>query len=370
MRDLLKILMVGIIIFFAPTVSAESYKLLILPDNIVTENIALDSYIYNAASEFFADEITALLNFTDNIKSQNVSEVRAKLKSNPSAMLSAKALMERFRTTYNVDYESAKKLANQTGNRYVLLLTSTIDAENYILRRTVWDFFNIAGASVVDPAYKINTYAVLIDTLNSKKLWSDTYYKTISTVENRIITRGQSPQTEQLSRIKDYSRYICPQIAQNVQVGILPEDVMAKESTVIDYDLGNIDNVFTKKYRHIGKENRKIYNQKKEKTKSFVESIKEKYNQAKIKRREQKAEKQNTKLEVKAQPVYEDEKELNKINSTIKNDLKTIKSTAFRKEINDNQLLIEPIEIKKTYKNNLFGQFNDDKPYLREYSKL
>ena len=79
-------------------------------------------------------------------------------------------------------------------------MTSYIDAENYILRRTPWDFLNIPGATVVDPAYKVSTYAVLVDTSTNQKLWSDTYYKTISVCENRIITRGTSPQTEQLSK--------------------------------------------------------------------------------------------------------------------------------------------------------------------------
>ena len=38
--------------FFAPFVYAEEYKVLVIPDNIVTENEAVDAYIYNAASEF------------------------------------------------------------------------------------------------------------------------------------------------------------------------------------------------------------------------------------------------------------------------------------------------------------------------------
>ena len=71
-------------------------------------------------------------------------------------------LTNRFKTSYNVDYTQLKKISNQA--RYALLITSSIDSENYILRRTFWDFLNIAGATVIDPAYKISTYAVLVDT--------------------------------------------------------------------------------------------------------------------------------------------------------------------------------------------------------------
>ena len=53
-RDLLKILAVGVIMFVSPFVCAEQYKVLIIPDNIVTENLAIDSFIFNAPAEFFS----------------------------------------------------------------------------------------------------------------------------------------------------------------------------------------------------------------------------------------------------------------------------------------------------------------------------
>ena len=52
-RDLVKILVVGVVIFFAPYVQAEQYKVVVLPDNIVTDSEVVDSYIYNGTSEFF-----------------------------------------------------------------------------------------------------------------------------------------------------------------------------------------------------------------------------------------------------------------------------------------------------------------------------
>lgn len=372
MRDLVKLLVVGIFVFFAPQVFAESYKVLVIPDNIVTENIALDSYIYDASAEFFADEVVTILNTTDFIKAPAVSETRAFLKKDPSSMITAKNMTSRFRTSYNVDYVALKKLANKTNSRYVLLMTSYIDAENYILRRTPWDFLNIPGAAVVDPAYKVSTYAVLVDTNNNQKLWSDTYYKTISVCENRIITRGPSPQTEQLSKIKDYSRYVCPQIAQNVQANILPEDVFAKESKQIYYDLGNIDNVFTKKYRHLGKEYDKVYVKKKaeyevfkEDTKVKIEDKKAQFKQAQEERKarklEKKIEKQNqAKLEVEAKPVG-----INEIKNKVQNGANNVKEAIFIKK--EAEPVIEPIEIKRTKKNNLYGDYDVNRPPLRDY---
>lgn len=369
MKRFIRAALICYFVFLSQCAFAGNYKVLVLPDNIVTENVALDSYIYEDAAEFFSDEVVNILNTTDNINSPQVSQVRTLLKKNDKMNYIAKNLTSRFRTSYNVDYDAAKKIADKTGNRYVLMITSALDAENYILRRTWWDFFNIAGASVVDPAYKINTYAVLIDTKNNQKLWSDTYYKTISTVENRIITRGPSPQTEQLAKIKDYSRYLCPQIAQNVQLHVLPPDVYASENTKIDYDIGNIDNIFTKKYRHWGKEYNKIYAQKKESAQEFAENTKTKYEDLKTKRaeaRKLKEEQRAAKLEVKATPVYQEESGINKIkNSLIKNQ-DTDKNAVYKVKQTESQL--EPIEIKKTRYNRLFGGYDEDKPDLRDYS--
>ena len=274
-----------------------------------------------------------------------------------------------------------------------MLITSHIDAENYILRRTVWDFLNIAGATVVDPAYKISTYAVLVDAENSAKLWSDTYYKTISVCENRIITRGASPQTEQLQKIKDYSRYLSPQIAQNVQLKVLPPDVYEKESKQVYYDMGNIDNVFTKKYRHYGKEYDKFYEQRKADCKDFIDDAKDKldetsqkvksaYDDHKQKATERKALKSKSKIDVKAEPVYQEpienfglqdisdkkEKKGSMFNAIFKKKLPE-SDLKMEKDVNYyNDLYIDDsFEIKRKKKNNLYGDYESDRPELRGY---
>lgn len=389
-RDFFRLLLAGIIIFFSPLVFAEEYKVVVIPDNIVTENASLDAYIYDAASEFFADEVVNILNKTDYIKAPRVSEIRHTLKGRPNAMLAAKTLTDRFRTTYNVDYLLVRKLAVNLNARYVLLMTSYIDSENYILRRTLWDFLNIAGATVVDPAYKISTYAVLVDANNNQTLWSDTFYKTISVCENRIITRGPSPQTEQLQKIKDYSRLLCPEIAQNVQSNVLPPDVFAKESNQIYYDIGNIDNVFTKKYRRLGKETDKVYNVVKT-------DINEKNEAAKARREERRAQKaaekeqkqleMQTKLEVEAKPVSSgnvtaqpviqpadsaQNSGVNKINQRVKDETENVKNAVFKKtppvETSKEDSFIIDIDLKKGKKYSLYGDTTTSRPELRDYS--
>ena len=376
-RDLFKKIIIGIAFFISPSVIAEEYKVLVVPDNIVTENVAVDSFIYNASAEFFADEIINLLNTTDYIIAPTVSETRVECKQDTSAMLLAKNITNKFRTTYNVDYVSLKRLAQRTNSKYVLLITSYIDSENYILRRTVWDFLNIPGATVVDPAYKISTYAVLVDVDINQKLWADTFYKTISVCENRIITRGMSPQTEQLSKIKDYSHYLCPQIVYNVQQNILPPEIMKKETKQIDYDLSNFDNEFTKKYRYFSKEYDRIYQRRKADVKEFADESKTLILETadKIKKSHldwkarKKQEKLDSKLEVKAMPVIPEDLELNKINTKSINEENSLKKSVLMKSNKNtiNSELIE-IEINKKKKNNLIDDYKIVQPELRSYN--
>ena len=299
------------------------------------------------------------------------------LKNNPSSIIYTRNLTNKFKNSYNVDFNNLKKLAAKLNSQYILLLTTTVDAENYIMRRTVWDFLNIAGASVIDPAYKLNTYAVLVDTKNNTVLWSQTFYKTISACENRIITRGPSPQTVQLEKIRDYSRMICPEIAQNVQINVLPPDVYNSESKQVYYDMANFDNIFTKKYRRWHKEGSKDFRAFKANNGAKIKKIKKNRQQKRIEKARIKAEQQaqrEAQLEVIAEPV--------KIQSTIEKPvieksviekpvIKTpIKETKIQNIKSYVQSDYDGIDIKKTRRNNLFGKYDSDRPKLRDYDSL
>ena len=357
MKSLVKLFLIGALMLFSSIAFASAkYNVLILPDNIVTESLAIDSYIYNQTSEFFANEVINLLNKTDYIKSPVVSDERALLKSNPSYMIPARDLTNKFRTTYNIDYPKLKKIATASNAKYVLLLTSAVDSENYVLRRTVWDFLNIPGASVIDPAYKISTYAVLVDTSTNHVLWSNTFYKTISVVESRILTKGPSPQTEQLQKIRDYSRMLCPEIAENVQKSLLNDAEYLAESYKIYYDMANFDNVFTKKYRRWAKEAPKDFDG----LKSNVGKAKEKYDL-------NRAEKQKTKTEVKAEEYKDTQTTV--VNPSVK--VKTENGTKIIQPLDfEDQSLFDPVYLKRTKKNTLYGDYDPTRPELRDYDRL
>ena len=87
---------------------------------------AIDSYIYNATSEFFANEVINILNKTDYIISPTVSEERKLLKSSPNYMIPARNLTNRYKTSYNIDFVNLILLFLLTNQLLLLLYTLTI----------------------------------------------------------------------------------------------------------------------------------------------------------------------------------------------------------------------------------------------------
>jgi len=241
------LLVILLSLFVCHSVLAADYKVVIIPDNIANKT-SLDSFIYEEAAEFFSNQIINELNISGTIESPTISEIRDQLQRSPRLVSATKASMMRFKKGYNVDYINAKKLATMFNTNKILLITTSADAQNYFMRRTLWDFLNIAGASVIDPAIKLSTYAVLIDTDKNIELWSNTFYKPISSCENRMVANTLSPSTEQLEKVRDYSKMLAPQIAQSVQTNIVPASLLTKDNT-IKYGPKNIDNIVTKKFR-------------------------------------------------------------------------------------------------------------------------
>jgi hypothetical protein len=159
-----------------------------------------------------------------------------------------------------------------------------------------------------------------------------------------------------------------------MQRNILPADLYEQESTQIDYDLGNIDNVFTKKYRHLKKESDKLYKQNKQKCTIFIDDQRKKLESAKNDwserhdiKKDAEYEEYKSKLEATSNQA---ESNIQDISNTVKQTPKNIKNTVFNKKTPDMLEYCEliNIEINKKKKHNLFGEINQDQPDLRDYN--
>jgi len=204
---------------------ASETKILVLPDSL--QFSSTNYLVYPDSSVIFASDIINNLKISGKVQTVSMTQVRDTFRKDLKLQILAKNTLKEFKYNYNVGFVDLKRLAHSFGTDKVLIITSTTDAQNYVLRRTIWDFFNIPGATVINPAYKVSTYAVLVDVDKEEVLWQKTFHKVLSAAENRIIAVNFAPATEQLEKIKAYSaNHLAPQIAAIVEYEILPKPVL------------------------------------------------------------------------------------------------------------------------------------------------
>lgn len=234
MGKLLKLFIVVLFVLLAAQVSrAEEPKILVLPDNIQFDST--NYLIYPDSSILFASDTINELKKSGRVEIVSMAEVRDALRKDTKLKILTKRALKEFKYNYNIPFVDFKAIAQCFNTNKLLVITSQTDVQNYILRRTLWDFLNIPGATVIDPAYKLSTYAALIDVDKEQVLWQNTYYKKISTLESRMIAQSFAPATEQLEKIKFYSMYfLSPTIASTVQAKIAPPILIPKEGDIID----------------------------------------------------------------------------------------------------------------------------------------
>lgn len=226
MGKFIKLFFIGLFLCFSTQISwAEEYKVLVLPDNIQFDST--NYLIYPDSSVIFASDTINEIKKDGRVKTVSMTEVRDTLRKNTKLNLLTKNALKEYKYNYNIPFVDFKSIASYFGTNKVLIITSQTDVQNYILQRTLWDFLNIPGATVIDPAYKLSTYASLIDVEKEQVLWQGTYYKKIGSIENRMIAQNFAPATEQLEKVKFYSTYIlCPEIARQIEAKILPAPII------------------------------------------------------------------------------------------------------------------------------------------------
>lgn len=235
MKKLFNLVVVLFFVFFTAQISqAEEYKILVLPDNIQFDST--NYYIYPDSSIIFASDAINEIKKDGRIQTVSMTEIREALRKNTKLSILTKKALKEFKYNYNIPFVDFKAIADCFGTTKILVITSQTDTQNYILRRTAWDFINIPGAAVIDPAYRLSTYAALIDVKKEQVLWQNTYYKKITAVENRMVAASFAPATEQLEKIKAYSSlFLSREIAKTVESAILPPpDIAPVGSNIID----------------------------------------------------------------------------------------------------------------------------------------
>lgn len=221
MRKLIKLILLLVIFIFTQNTQAfADCNILVLPDDIDFEST--NYYIYPDTSVLFASDIVNELK-KRNLSIVSMAEIRDSLRKNSEiSKLTASALKE-FKYNYNIPFVDFKPIAKHFNTNMVLLITSQTDTQSYLLRHSLWDFLNVPGTTPIDPMYKLSTYIALVDVDNEYVVWDKTYYKKVASMEGRIIPHNFAPATEQLHKIKAYSKNnLSPLVASIVEAKILP----------------------------------------------------------------------------------------------------------------------------------------------------
>ncbi len=202
-----------------PNEARANIDLLVIPDNL--EVMGTKFAIYPESSELLAIEVLNYLKGA-NLNIPSISVVRSQFNSNSRLKTTAKTMLNRFKFSYAPDFVALKQIADSFHTDYICLITTNIDIQNYVLRRTFWDFLNIPGAAVIDPAYKLTTYIVLVSVNDEKILYEQKFNKMLKKVENRILMPELGPNYDVIQKIKMHYAVVSPIVAQNVRMKIDP----------------------------------------------------------------------------------------------------------------------------------------------------
>lgn len=204
---------------------ATQYNLLVLPTSIFEEYT--DYMIFPKSADIIATDIINIYNTHPQMSAVQLYQIKNSLNQSQNKYFKKEVvkMMHNYDVNYAIDYNTIQKLASRFRTKQVLLVSCQMDAQNYITRRTLWDFLNIPGATVIDPAYRLTTQITLIDANNQVVLWQENYHKLISSRENRIMTQAYSPSSEQLEKVKRYStKFLSPQVVQETQLALMKID--------------------------------------------------------------------------------------------------------------------------------------------------
>ena len=166
-----------LLMLIMPCYALKSFKVLVIPSNLFEDYT--NYMIYSKSDELIANDIVNIYKKNAIMSAPSVSYVKEVLNQPQNIKLkkSTVKLLNNYKTNYSINFSDVQKLSSKFNINNVLLITTTMDAQNYFMRRTFWDFVNIPGATTIDPAYRLSTQVTLIDANNQIILWQQNFQK-------------------------------------------------------------------------------------------------------------------------------------------------------------------------------------------------
>jgi len=174
------------------------------------------------------------INTLDSLSSQNLIK---------SAGLTStyRKMIEKFQSTYTVDYNSCQIIADKLGINKILLVSGGYDIQNLILKPDKMTVLSIPGLQTVKPSYRLYIMLTLIDTQKGTIVWENTYKKDVitSTIPNPSTYFGDN--AFETDKIKTFSYEISKKASVTLAGIILQSAYTQVNSQIISTDQ-NIQN--------------------------------------------------------------------------------------------------------------------------------
>lgn len=189
---------------------------------IITDTLLTPVNYYNAyyrTPEFFAQDIRSEL----YAKGVQVVPYDTTQKALKNAYLTQNDLigLQTLSQGYNLEYPLLKKIAKAIGVKKLVIVTMGMETQRDFLKNTAWNILNVPGFDVVNPTHRVSVYCALVDTERELVYWESIYAKNIRNNKMKNLDTTISGNYEGMLRLKEYSRYISPDIAYNVKMKMI-----------------------------------------------------------------------------------------------------------------------------------------------------
>lgn len=214
-RGLTKKLFISfIVMLFSFSSSFALEKIGIITDTLLTPVNYYSAYF--RTPEFFAQDIRGEL-LDKNVSVVSIDTAATALKKSGMRQYDLEALVS-IQQGYNLEYPLLKKIASKIGVKKLVIVTMGMDIQRDFLKNTLWNVLNVAGQDVVNPTHRVSVYVSFVDVEKEKMLWESIYAKNIRNNKMKNLDTTISNNYEGMLRLKEYSKYISPDIAYNVKM--------------------------------------------------------------------------------------------------------------------------------------------------------
>lgn len=229
MRGILKtVLFLVFFLFFSNSKSFALEKIGIITDTLLTPVNYYNAYY--KTPEFFAQDVRLQLS-KKGVQVIPIDEAREALKNSGMTKQDLEHLVA-LQQGYGVEYDTLKKLSKKLGVSKMILLTMGMDTQRDFLKNTIWNIINSPGQDVVNPTHRVSVFVTFVDVKKESVLWESIYAKNIRNNKMKNLDTTISSNYEGMLRLKEYSKYISPDIAYNVKMKMLNVDYVEPPTAI------------------------------------------------------------------------------------------------------------------------------------------